>query len=127
MTPVIITTRPKLAALGAGALFIGDLFPTWQPAAGSGWDDWGIAAGALALVVLWLITARIERPRAAVVAATGLLAATGLGLNNGGTRWPAWLGLALAVLTLAACLEAYRTAPRPATTRPGGVTPPHAV
>lgn len=117
----------KLAALGAGALFIGDLFPTWQPAGGSGWDDWGIAAGALALVVLWLITARIERPRAAVVAATGLLAATGLGLNNGGTRWPAWLGLALAVLTLAACLEAYRTAPARRRRDRGGVAPPHAI
>ena len=146
----------KLTALGAGALFVGDLFMPWQHAtvrmAGavnlnvhtgmSGWHGWGVVAGVLALVMLGLVGARSERPRATIVTATGLLAATalavfagrpqvgvmmpGLGIQVTATRWPAWVALALAVVAVAACFEAYRTAQRATTRHRGGVVPPAA-
>jgi len=90
----------KLIALGAGSLFVGDLFLTWHRNA-AGWSGWGLLAGVLALVVMSLIGARVERPLAALLAAIGLLAATALA-DDSSSRWPAWLGLALAAVTVAA-------------------------
>ena len=143
----------KLTALGAGALLVGDLFMPWQQAsvrmagavnmhvhmATSGWHGWGVVAGILALVMLGLVGAVREPPLATLLTATGMLAATalavfsgspqvgvmmpGLGIQVAGTRWPAWVALALAVVAVLACFEAYRTAPR--TTTPG-VAPPAA-
>ena len=143
----------KLTALGAGALFVGNLFMPWQHAsvrmAGavnlnvhtgmSGWHGWGVVAGVLALGVLGLVGARAERPRGTLLTATGMLAATalavfagspdvgvmmpGLGVQVAGTRWPAWVALALAFVVTVACFEAYRTAPRTTTPRGDGVTP----
>jgi len=62
----------KLVALGASSLFVGDLFMTWHPtvAHSSGWTGWGIVAGVLALVVIGLVGARVERPLATLLAAT---------------------------------------------------------
>ncbi len=55
----------------------------------------------LALVVMSLIGARVERPLATLLAAIGMLGATALA-EDSSSRWPAWLGLALAAVTVAA-------------------------
>ena len=98
----------KLVALGAASLFVGDLLLTWHGTDSSGWTGWGLVAGLLALVVDALAGARGEHPLAMLVSASGMVAATSLVVAAGDTHWPAWLGLALAGVAAAACLDAYR-------------------
>jgi hypothetical protein len=116
--------RPVAAA--AAALFIVDLFLSWQRTTvhvagavqvhhmASGWSGWGALAGVCAVALLVFVIA--GRMPAAATAAAGaamfvlavLAVATGdahVGMHGRGfgvevdtTRWPAWLGLGLAAI-----------------------------
>lgn len=116
--------RPVAAA--AAALFIVDLFLSWQRTAvhfagavhvdhmGSGWSGWGVLAGVCAAaLVLLVLSGRVPASATAAVGAamfvfTALAIATGdahvgmhgraFGVEVDSTRWPAWLGLGLAAI-----------------------------
>jgi hypothetical protein len=96
-------------------------------ASSSGWDGAGLLAGLAAIVVVAVsivsLSGRREHPRTLLAAALTALIATVLATFSGSadvvvpgvevavvvdaTRWPAWVGLGLAVLTSAAALIAY--------------------
>ena len=109
----------------------------------SGWSGWGLVAGLLALVIAGLaaVTLRrgVGRPGVTLVAAIGMLIATALAIPTegqgadvvmpmmavhvGAARWPAWVGLGLAILVAAVALAAFIASAR-STVRPLWRTPP---
>ena len=135
--------RATSIAAGACVLLVVDLFLPWQEGnvqmlrfdvehTSSGWSGWGAAAGICAVVVI--ISALAERPLGALARTTmavliplftALAALTGdaqvgtgmMDVQANATRWPAWVGLALAVIAAAMLAPAIR--------RPAGRSQPH--
>ncbi len=136
-----VVRRSALVATIAAALLIADLFLDWErtqihagvaavhiDSATSGWGGWGVAAGLCAIAVIALA----RRPGAAVaVAGAGTVLFTALAtlgsetnvdmpgpmlqLHSGTTLWPAWAGLALAIVVAAATAVPHLVADGPTT------------
>jgi hypothetical protein len=115
--------------LAAALLFLVVLFLDWHrtsvvivgegdaQAGSSGWSGWGLLAGFFALAIVGLELDRVVRKRSHegqalvdLILAVGLALATVAAVFTGdtsvgagaGTLWPAWVGLGLAVVLLAA-------------------------
>jgi hypothetical protein len=122
------SARP--VATGATSLFLVDLFLSWQRAdvrvpgmvhvhhMATGWSGWGLLAGLCAVALLAVLLAGRPRPSAAAALGLAMLAFTALAVVAGDThvdmhsnavgvevdvtRWPAWVGLALAAVAAVA-------------------------
>jgi len=129
------TRRTDLIALAASLLLIADLFLGWRRtdvdvggaveirATETGWVGWGVLAGVLALVLVGLLLVRLRGrgehalatlavglalPLAALLAAvTGDASVDmpGVGAQVDILLWPAWAGIALAMVAAVAGLS----------------------
>jgi hypothetical protein len=127
-------TLPRLASLTAAGLLFGDLFLRWQEVSSStgmyehriaeGWHGWGAFAGILLMAILLRELLRVQGARIGtfldVVASFAVLVfviermrdagETTISLTTvdvAGTRWPGWIGLALAVTLAASSLVVF--------------------